>query len=106
MKKTVMKSRYVRFTKLTFDSANYDAMIDYRDNTIVPKLNETRLQGLVRVRMIRVFENEVIILAAYDTKENYEASLLTTDQMMEDLSQWLNFSLERWAGELEDLYGA
>lgn len=101
-----MKSRNVRFIKLTFDPANYHAMIDYRDNTIVPKLNETRLQGLVRVRMIRVSENEVITLATYDTKENYEASLLTTDQMMEDLSQWLNFSLERWAGELEDLYGA
>ena len=101
-----MKSRYARFTKLTFDPANYDAMIDYRDNTIVPKLNEIRLQGLVRVRMIRVSENEVITLATYDTKENYEASLLTTDQMMDGLSQWLNFPPERWAGKLEDLYDA
>ena len=69
-----MKPRYVRFTKLTFDPANYAAMIDYRDNTIVPKLNEMQITGLVRVRMIKVSDNEVITLAAYDTTKNYTAA--------------------------------
>ena len=99
-----MKPRYVRFTKLTFDPANYGAIIDYRDNTIVPKLNELRLQGLVRVRMIKVSEKEIITLAAYDTKVNYEAALPTIDQMTAGLTHLLSAPPEKWVGELEDLY--
>ena len=101
-----MKPRYVRFTKLTFDPANYPAMIDYRDNTIVPKLNEMQLPGLVRVRMIKVSDNEVITLAAYDTKENYMAAAPKIDPIMAEMSQWLTAAPERWVGELEDLYDA
>ena len=101
-----MKPRYVRFTKLTFDPANYAAMIDYRDNTIVPKLNEMQIPGLVRVRMIKVSDNEVITLAAYDTMENYKAAGPIIDPIMAEMSQWLTAPPERWVGELDDLYDA
>ena len=101
-----MKPRYVRFTKLTFDPANYAAMIDHRDNTIVPKLNEMQIPGLVRVRMIKVSDNEVITLAAYDSKENYKAAGPIIDPIMAEMSQWLTAPPERWVGELEDLYDA
>jgi hypothetical protein len=97
---------YVRFTKLTFDPANYDAMINFRDNTIVPKLNEMRLKGLIRVRMFRASDSEVITLAGYDTKENYEAAVPKTDEMMGGMAQWLTAPPEKWVGELEDLYEA
>ena len=97
---------YVRFTKLTFDPANYDAMIKFRDNTIVPKLNEMRLKGLIRVRMFRASDSEVITLAGYDTKENYEAAVPKIDEMMGGMAQWLNAPPEKWVGELEDLYEA
>ena len=97
---------YVRFTKLTFDPANYDAMIKFRDNTIVPKLNEMRLKGLIRVRMFRASDSEVITLAGYDTKENYEAAVPKTDEMMGSMAQWLTAPPEKWVGELEDLYEA
>ena len=55
---------YVRFTKLTFDPANYDAMIKYRDNTIVPKLNEMRLKGLIRVRMFSILLFLILLASA------------------------------------------
>ena len=97
---------YVRFTKLTFDPANYDAMIKFRDNTIVPKLNEMRLKGLIRVRMFRASDSEVITLAGYDTKENYEAAVPKADEMMGGMAQWLTAPPEKWVGELEDLYEA
>ena len=80
---------YVRIIKLTFDPVNYDAMIKFRDNTIVPKLNEMRLQGLIRVRMFRASDSEVMILAGYDTKENYEATVPKTGEMMGGMAQWL-----------------
>ena len=101
-----MNPRYVRFTKLKFDPTNYAAMIDHRDNTIVPKLNEMQIPGLVRVRMIKVSDNEVITLAAYDTKENFQAAAPILDSVMAELSQWLTTPPERWVGELEDLYDA
>ena len=56
--------------------------------------------------MIKVSDNEVITLAAYDTKENYQAAAPIIDPIMAELSQWLTTPPERWVGELEDLYDA
>ena len=95
---------YVRFTKLTFKPENYHAMISYRDNFIIPKLNEMQIPGLIRVRMFRASEGEVITLAGYDTKESYEAAAEMTGEMMMGLAEWLISPPEQWVGELEDLY--
>ena len=97
---------YVRITKLTFDPVNYDAMINFRDNTIVPKLNEMRLQDLIWVRTFRASDSEVMTPAGYNTKENYEADVPKTDEMMGGMAQWLTAPPEKWAGELEELYEA
>ena len=95
---------YVRFTKLTFKPENYHAMISYRDNFIIPKLNEMQIPGLIRVRMFRASEGEVITLAGYDTKESYETAAEMTGEMMMGLAEWLISPPEQWVGELEDLY--
>jgi len=81
-------------------------MIKFRDNTIPPKLNGMRLQGLIWVRTFRASDSEVMTLAGYNTKENYEADVPKTDEMMGGMAQWLAAPPEKWVGELEDLYEA
>ena len=80
------KTMYYRITQATIQSGTFDEAMATMDS-IVESFSE--INGLVRSRLIRISETELMGVAAYESKELLEASQAQYNELMSKMMPFL-----------------
>ena len=84
---------YMRFTRVTFDESNFDAIKNYMDENLAPAFDG--VSGLSRIRVVRLREGSiegkpaVIAAAAYDNEPNALAAMTNAQKALGGIAGYM-----------------
>ena len=84
---------YMRFTRVTFDETNFDAIKNYMDDNLAPAFDG--VDGLSRIRVVRLREGSlqgqpaVIAAAAYDNEGSAQAATPNAQKALGGISGYM-----------------